>query len=179
MSTRNLMITREGFNQSISLGDVFLYQDTPYIIIKILSMKRMTSLLSIKLKYEVVAQQIDSPNDSALADNTDFTNVYTVDDLEDIMIDDDKEFPKYGSIPKRKYLQVDTGIDESEGVTSATPIINSIKRIYFHGTELVVDFTCGPVLEWSRSDVSKAIIKARMKKFRVLDGGKNAKKTNG
>jgi len=151
MSTKNLVITREGFNQSVSLGDVFMCDNAPYIIIMIISMKRRTSHESVRLEYNIVAQKIDSVNTSVMADVTSFSNAYTVDDLQDIRINNEEPFPKFGNPPSSKYRREDTVVSDDEGIGGVTAIVNNINKIYFRGTELMVDYTCEPVMEWSDS----------------------------
>lgn len=154
MSLSIFDLVREGFQESLNIGDVFECENSKYVVILIGSIKPLYSS-SIKVQIQVIAQEVGTSNsiDGLASDNPQKIRIPVSDPLmRDIYI------PRVGD-----FLGGD--------VDGMVMVVSDIRSISYDSTDMIVTYDSDIVPEWSKLEINDALKEKRMKKFKVIEGG--------
>lgn len=150
-----------GFQSKKSIGDVFLYEDEKWVIIKILNTRiNMTTLPIVETK--LIAQKVNSNSTY-----NDFTEIKTVSDS--FQIDGRERFD-----PQPKQLGEVIVLRDEETNEKALSIVTGVKSFKYDYTTLIVDYNIEQIIPWTKAEMDKYIHKDRLSNFKVIVGGKQS-----
>ncbi|MGG5333764.1 hypothetical protein [Enterococcus sp. AZ163] len=139
---------REGFSQSVEVGELFDYKDEGYVLTHILEMKRLYSKSS-RIEVEGIAQKIGSQSD----------------------------YSKYEpvSVFERKYIKCEF-TNENPLYRVGDPFvykgvcgqIECIESIRYEFVDMVIKYHARLFRPWSKAEMDQAVKNYRMSKFKVI-----------
>ncbi|MBO1137159.1 hypothetical protein [Enterococcus faecalis] len=146
-----LKVYKEGFNESIKIGESVEYAGDKYIVIRILKIKKLYFSKSIRLEVRVLVQKVGT-----LINYKKYKKQAQVIERYD-QSKDNERMKKVGDI-----VILDKKI--------AYEVI-SINSIHYEFVELVVEYTVQMIVPWSEQEINKALLDERKSTFKVLEGG--------
>lgn len=147
-------LVREGFQESLSIGDVFEHEKSKFVVIMISSIQPRYSN-SIKLQIQVVAQKVGTPNLSGeLFSNNPQKMRISVDDP----LMRNTYIPRIGEF-------LGTDVDET------VMIVSDVRSIRYEFMDMIVTYDAEIIQEWSKLEIDKVVKENRLKKFKVIEGG--------
>lgn len=153
MSLSAFELVREGFQESLNIGDVFESDNSKYVVILIGTIRPLYSN-SIKLGIQVVAQKVGTSNSSeGLASSN----------PQKKRISFDNQLMRGSYIPRVGDFLTGDG----DGIIH---IVSDIRSISYDSTDMIIIYDSEIVQEWSRSELNDALRKSRLSKFKVIDG---------
>lgn len=147
-------LRRNGFNQSVSVGQSFEYDSEKYVIIEIGEFKARV-YGNPKIEMTAVCQKLGARSDFELYERffifkqrynvakENFPNMYNVGEF-------------LGQQGKKDDLAMR---------------ITGIKKVYYEHVDLVIEYTAELIKPWSDSEISKALREEKLSKFKVISGG--------
>lgn len=156
----NFQLRREGYGNSVHIGDSFEYEKEQYVVIRIGSVKwstnyakkvpvLVTKVIAQKHRGELIA--------SKYKDYASFSKKYRQEDV-------------IGYDAKNEILQVGHFMQDADGLVLE---IANIDKIAFDFVDLIVHYSTRTIPEWSHSEMEAALKKERLKKFAVIPGQQN------
>ncbi|MDN3202047.1 hypothetical protein P0E66_13010 [Enterococcus faecalis] len=146
-----LKVYKEGFNESIKIGESVEYAGDKYIVIRILKIKKLYFSKSIRLEVRVLVQKVGT-----LINYKKYKKQAQVIERYD-QSKDNERMKKVGDI-----VILDKKI--------AYEVI-SINSIHYEFVELVVEYTVQMIVPWSEQEINKSLLDERKSTFKVLEGG--------
>lgn len=147
-----LKVYKEGFNESIKIGESLEYAGDKYIVIRILELKKLYFSKSIRLEVRVLVQKVGT-----LINCKKYKKQAQVIERYD-QSKDNERMKKVGDI-----VILDKKI--------AYEVI-SINSIHYEFVELVVEYTVQMIVPWSEQEINQALLDERKSTFKVLEGRK-------
>ncbi|EGO2589243.1 hypothetical protein I4L51_001458 [Enterococcus faecalis] len=147
-----LKVYKEGFNESIKIGESVDYAGDKYIVIRILEIKKLYFSKSVRLELRILVQKVGvTTNYNKYKKQAQVIEHYD-------QSKDNERMKKVGDI-----VILDKKI--------AYEVI-SINSIHYEFVDLVVEYTVQMVVPWSEQEINKALKEERKSTFKVLEGGK-------
>ncbi|HHX0246822.1 TPA: hypothetical protein ACU3U7_002658 [Enterococcus faecalis] len=147
-----LKVYKEGFNDSIKIGESVDYAGDKYIVIRILEIKKLYFSKSVRLELRILVQKVGvTTNYNKYKKQAQVIEHYD-------QSKDNERMKKVGDI-----VILDKKI--------AYEVI-SINSIHYEFVDLVVEYTVQMVVPWSEQEINKALKEERKSTFKVLEGGK-------
>ena len=147
-----LKVYKEGFNESIKIGESVEYAGDKYIVIRILEIKKLYFSKSVRLELRILVQKVGvTTNYKKYKKQAQVIEHYD-------QSKDNERMKKVGDI-----VILDKKI--------AYEVI-SINSIHYEFVDLVVEYTVQMVVPWSELEINKALKEERKSTFKVLEGRK-------
>lgn len=147
-----LRVYKEGFNESIKIGESLEHAGDKYIVIRILEIKKLYFSKSVRLELRILVQKVGvTTNYNKYKKQAQVIEHYD-------QSKDNERMKKVGDI-----VILDKKI--------AYEVI-SINSIHYEFVDLVVEYTVQMVVPWSEQEINKALKEERKSTFKVLEGGK-------
>lgn len=141
-------LRREGFNQTVQVGEIIEYENERYVLTHILEIKKLYSQSS-RIIVEGIAQKIGSKSDYSKYEPT--------------------------SVFERKYIKCDFTKDNPlyrvgdpfvfKGVCGQ---IESIESIRYEFVDMVIKYRTRLFRPWSKEEMDQAVKDYRLSKFKVI-----------
>ncbi|HGS8723798.1 TPA: hypothetical protein ACMUBK_002605 [Enterococcus faecalis] len=147
-----LKVYKEGFNESIKIGESVDYAGDKYIVIRILEMKKLYFSKSVRLELRILVQKVGvTTNYNGYKKQVQVIERYD-------QSKDNERMKKVGDIViLNKKIAYE---------------VISINSIHYEFVELVVEYTVQMIVPWSEQEINKALFDERKSTFKVLEGGK-------
>ncbi|MBC1373794.1 hypothetical protein HB847_15690 [Listeria booriae] len=150
-------LRREGYSNSVHIGDSFEYEKEQYVVIRIGSVKwstnyvkkvpvLVTKVVAQKYKGELIANKYKA--------YVSFSKTYRQENVD-------------GYDAKEKILQVGYFIQDADGLVLE---VANIDKIAFDFVDLTVYYSARTIPEWSHNEMEEALKKERLKKFTIIPG---------
>lgn len=145
-------LRREGFNESVEVGEVFDFNEEKYVIIKINKLSKGYSQ-SIVMRLEVIAQQVGKISDYGKYERySEFTSRY-----------------KNGEATyENPIYKVGETISYKGGIVGSITGISSMKYDFI---DLVMTYQTELVRPWSQEEIQAAVKEKKLSIFKVISGG--------
>lgn len=154
MTCRMLKLSREGFNNSITAGELISYEGKDYVVILVNKLRLYSHRTLPLLEAEAVCQEVgsDNPQLGFEPDNPNRVRWKT-------------SAPVTEKIPAMRIGQL-IGLDN--GIVGR---ITAIDAVYYEFITAVVEYESEFVEEWLPERITKAVRANRRSKFTVIQGG--------
>jgi hypothetical protein len=147
-----LKVYKEGFNESIKIGESVDYAGDKYIVIRILEIKKLYFSKSVRLELRILVQKVGvTTNYNKYKKQAQVIEHY----------DQSKENERMKKVGDIVILDKKIAYE-----------VISINSIHYEFVDLVVEYTVQMVVPWSEQEINKALKEERKSTFKVLEGGK-------
>ncbi|ELU8997103.1 hypothetical protein ACI4E8_003002 [Enterococcus faecalis] len=147
-----LKVYKEGFNESIKIGESVDYAGDKYIVIRILEIKKLYFSKSVRLELRILVQKVVvTTNYNKYKKQAQVIEHY----------DQSKENERMKKVGDIVILDKKIAYE-----------VISINSIHYEFVDLVVEYTVQMVVPWSEQEINKALKEERKSTFKVLEGGK-------
>ena len=147
-----LKVYKEGFNESIKIGESVEYAGDKYIVIRILEIKKLYFSKSVRLELRILVQKVGvTTNYNKYKKQAQVIEHY----------DQSKENERMKKVGDIVILDKKIAYE-----------VISINSIHYEFVDLVVEYTVQMVVPWSEQEINKALKEERKSTFKVLEGGK-------
>ena len=147
-----LKVYKEGFNESIKIGESVDYAGDKYIVIRILEIKKLYFSKSVRLELRILVQKVGvTTNYNKYKKQAQVIEHY----------DQSKENERMKKVGDIVILDKKIAYE-----------VISINSIHYEFVDLVVEYTVQMVVPWSEQEINKALKEERKSTFKVLECGK-------
>lgn len=147
-----LKVYKEGFNESIKIGESVDYAGDKYIVIRILEIKKLYFSKSVRLELRILVQKVGvTTNYNKYKKQAQVIEHY----------DQSKENERMKKVGDIVILDKKIAYE-----------VISINSIHYEFVDLVVEYTVQMVVPWSEQEINKTLKEERKSTFKVLEGGK-------
>ena len=147
-----LKVYKEGFNESIKIGESVDYAGDKYIVIRILEIKKLYFSKSVRLELRILVQKVGvTTNYNKYKKQAQVIEHY----------DQSKENERMKKVGDIVILDKKIAYE-----------VISINSIHYEFVDLVIEYTVQMVVPWSEQEINKALKEERKSTFKVLEGGK-------
>ncbi|MGM0083901.1 hypothetical protein [Enterococcus sp. DIV0188] len=151
-----LRVYKEGFNESIKIGESVEYAGDKYIVVRILELKKLYFSKSVRLEVKILVQKVGEITDyHKYKMNFAFTERYNQSKEDDTL--------------RLANLAKIGNIIFSSDKKMAYEVI-SINHIHYEFVDLIVEYTAQMIIPWSKYEINKALRDERKSTFKVLEG---------
>lgn len=145
-------LRREGFNESVEVGEIFDFDGDKYVIILIIKFSKGYSQ-SITIRLEVLAQQVGVVSDYGKFKSR---SIFT------------KRYKNGESSFDNPLYKVGSSFTFQGGIAG---FITGIRSMKYEFVDLVVTYESELARPWSQEEVQAAIRENKLSKFKVISGG--------